>query len=162
MVSTDVWQVEQEAELLTEYGKVCVRWAAVDFKLYQMAAIALNNDLAAQRLIMGNAVSGRQRFEALKDIVGASGFDQTDRAEIFRFADNLLRLQKTRNDIVHSPLLSRLEVTEGKLRWYLVKFDRKGRQIQINLGEVREHVAQVGDLLRQIEDFIDTLIDKYV
>jgi hypothetical protein len=161
LVSTNVWHIEHRQELLILYGKVSVRWAAIDLMLVDILAVELNNRAAAHALIFKSG-AGKSRFEVFKDAIGESRFDQVDRVRILSIMRSITSLMATRNDIIHAPLVTVYSIEGKKITSTLSKIDRKqGRTQPVLIRRIEDHVNAVGKLLDDLEPMAADLNMKY-
>ncbi|NTI03469.1 hypothetical protein G6K88_15710 [Agrobacterium rhizogenes] len=163
MGSTDVWFAERTPELLAEIGKVTVRWAAIDLVLLDISCIALRNHDAAVAIILSGSVAGRQRLEAFNGVIAGSYFNQAERQSILKVTETLRELATKRNAIVHSPLVVSYWVRDRKtFERRLTWVDRKGKQTVVSIGDVKQHVADVGNALDMLEEIATALQEAYL
>lgn len=161
MVSTEVWHVEHHEDLLKLYGKVCVRWAAVDLLLLLVLDTALGNQSAARDLIFNSTGAGRARFDVFNRAIGASKFEQYEREKLLSISSRFAKLLTARNDIVHSPVVMSLSVQGSRIKPHLSRLSRKGEVRDLSLDDVIAHINAVGALQSELEDFSTDLALKY-
>ncbi|MBY2913963.1 hypothetical protein HF206_07490 [Rhizobium leguminosarum] len=162
MVSTDVWHVEHYEELLKEYGRVCIRWAAVDLMFVRLLSVALRGNYEAARdLIFNSAGSGRQRISIFENAIGGSHFEQIDRERILLITRRINDLLGARNDVIHSPLSIAYKVEGKSIRPSVMSTNRRGRERPVSLDAIKEHVALIGHCLSDLESALVDLCLKY-
>ncbi|WP_421594346.1 hypothetical protein [Shinella sp. M27] len=96
MKTANLWQVEGRDGLLEDIGRVTVRWSAIDLYLLWFAELALRNREAATEIILNGSGAGRQRLEAFDRVIGASYFDEKERAELLGITGMLRSLLSER------------------------------------------------------------------
>lgn len=161
MVTTSIWHIEQKPELIEALGRVTVRWASLDLMLVHIAAVALKNMPAAQSCIFGNHNAGHRRFTAFEQIIGASFFEQDERATILSHMARLRSLYSKRNSLTHEPLDGKLTIDGKKLRFDLAFVTREGETREAKLDDIHRHVAEVDIELEALESVWEILVEKY-
>jgi hypothetical protein len=162
MVSMSVWHVEQNPELITELGRVTVRWAALDLLLARIAAVALRNPPAAWSTIFDKSNAGQGRFRVFDRMIGASFFDEDERSTILRHTETLSTLYSVRNSLTHEPLEGRYSIDGKRLNFHLQFISRKGSVKAVSIEDISAHVSAVDDHLVALESVLDHLSEKYV
>ncbi|MCY1243659.1 hypothetical protein D9M68_412940 [compost metagenome] len=161
MVSTDVWHIEHRQELLILYGRVCVRWAAIDLLLVQILRLDLGNRAAAHDLIFNTAGAGKSRIEVFNRAIGASRFRQEERRRILTAIRFVTDLISARNDIIHSPLVTRLSLEGKTITPHLEKMGKSGKQKPVSINKIEAHLAAIGRALGELEELARELELKY-
>jgi len=161
MVSTDVWHIEHRQELLILYGKVSVRWAAIDLLLVQILRLDLGNSAAAHDLIFNTTGAGKNRIEGFNRAIGASRFEQEERRKILTATRLVTDLISARNDIIHSPLVTRLSFEGKTITPHLEKLGKSGKPKPVSIDKIEAHLAAIGRALTQLEELALELELKY-
>lgn len=161
MVTTSVWQIEQKPELITELGRVTVRWAALDLLLVRIASIALKNVPAAQGVIFGESNAGRARFAAFERVIGASFFDEDERSEILARMKEVARIYQARNALTHEPLEGTYSAHGKSLKFRLQFVARDGKKRDAVLADIESHVRAIDEHLEALESILEFLLEKY-
>lgn len=161
MVTTSIWHIEQKPELVSALGRVTVRWASLDLILVHIASVALKNIAAAQSSIFGDHNAGQRRFTAFERIIGASFFEQDERAKILSHMARLRSLYSKRNSLTHEPLDGKLTIDGKKLRFDLAFVTREGETREAKLDDIHRHVAEVDIELEALESVWEFLVEKY-
>ncbi|MEZ0000943.1 hypothetical protein [Sinorhizobium fredii] len=161
MVSTDVWHIEHRQELLILYGKTSVRWAAIDLLLVQILRLDLGNSAAAHDLIFNTAGAGKNRIEVFNRAIGASRFEQEERRKILMVTRFVTDLISARNDIIHSPLVTRLSLEGRTITPRLEKVGKSGKPKPVSIGRIEAHLTAIGSVLSQLEELMLELELKY-
>lgn len=161
MVTTSIWHIEQKPKLIEALGRVTVRWASLDLMLVHIAAIALKNMPAAQNCIFGSHNAGLRRFTVFEQIIGASFFEQEERATILGHMARLRSLYSKRNSLTHEPLDGKLTIDGKKLRFDLAFVTREGRMREAKLDDIDRHVEEVDAELESLESVWEFLVEKY-
>lgn len=162
MTTTTVWHVEQHKDILELIGKVTVRWAALDLLLQDVVYIALANPAVATELIFGSTNAGKQRLEKFDRAIGGSRFSMDQRERLLEISGKFASLLGTRNDIIHSPLITTYSVENAKLRSNLLQIKRTGKASYFSSETVNRHLEQVGALLRSLEALRDEIAEEYL
>ncbi|MBY3106282.1 hypothetical protein RWK44_10440 [Rhizobium sp. 25PS6] len=161
IVSTDVWHIEHRREVLELYGKVSVRWAALDLLLVGVLSIALENRPAAHDLIFNAAGSGKTRLDAFNRAIGASRFTREERAASLELTRKAADLLSARNEIIHAPLVIGLSIDGSKITPTLNKLGRQGKEQPLAVSKIEKHVKAIGDILSKLERLAESLDLKY-
>lgn len=161
MVSTDVWHIEHREPVLLLYGKVCVRWAALDLLLVQILSVALCNSLAARDLIFNGSSFGKNRLDAFNRAIGASRFTEEERSALLALTKKTADLLSARNDIVHAPLVISLSVKGDKIASKLTRISRQGKEHELSIEKIEAHVNAIGSVLGDLEFLAQDLDLKY-
>ncbi len=161
MVSTDVWHVEHREEVLVLYGKVSVRWAALDLLLVQILSIALSNPSAARDLIFNGASFGKNRLETFNRAIGASRFTQDEREALLALSRKTADLLSARNDIVHSPLVINLSIEGNSIVPKLTRISRQGKTTELSITKIKGHIGAIGRVLSDLESLAQDLDLRY-
>jgi len=157
VVSTDIWHVEHHEEVLVLYGKVSVRWAALDLLLVQILSTALSNPSAAQDLIFNGASFGKNRLETFNRAIGASRFTQEEREALLALTKKAADLLGARNDIVHSPLVVNLSLEGNSIVPKLTRINRQRKATELSIKKIKGHIAAIGRVLSDLEDMAQEL-----
>jgi len=161
MVTTSIWHIEQKPELVSALGRVTVRWASLDLILVHIASVALKNIAAAQSSIFGDHNAGQRRFTAFERIIGASFFEQDERAKILSHMARLRVLYRRRNSLIHEPLDSKITVEGQAIHFDLAFVTRDGETKTAKLEDINQHVKDVDTELEALESIWEFLIEKY-
>jgi hypothetical protein len=162
MVNIDVFHVEQKRDLVEAIGKVTVRWASFDHMLTEIVGIVLDNRAAAVDLILTRPGAGRQRVEAFERAIGGSKLEQWERADLLELSGRASQLLAKRNDIVHSPLVTSIELEGTKFSYVIQKMTRKGERKDFDPGDINRHLEDVSLLLVDLENQFLLLAGRYV
>lgn len=162
MITSDLWHVEKQQDLLQDIGCVTVRWATVDLCLLDIAFIALKNREAAVAVVLNGSGAGRQRIEAFNNVIGCSYFEEVERRSILAVTATLTKLLDQRNSIVHSPLIVAYEVRDRRISSRLTKISKRGRQTDVNRNDIIDHIRSIGEILGKLDEMIAELAEKYL
>lgn len=116
---------------------------------------------AAQSCIFGDHNAGQQRFTAFERIIGASFFEQDERAAILGHMRELRSLYRRRNSITHEPLDTNVTTEGRKLRFGLAFVSRDGLRRYAKLDDINRHIEEVDAELEALESIWEALIGKY-
>jgi len=152
MTITSVWFAEGHPEIVTELGRVTVRWSALDIILVEILSSVLESHEAARQIIFSNNNAGRQRFRAFQRIVGSSRLDEHTRKEIFAAMTALSALYGERNAIVHEPLQTEYSADGKRIRASIVAVDRDGKRRKVNIEKLKAHSAAVDVHLHAMDE----------
>jgi hypothetical protein len=161
MVTSMVWQIEHQQELLALYGKVCVRWAALDLQMMLILATCLDNYEAARALIMDGTGAGKARIEEFNRVIGGSKLDQGERQALLDIMNRTSSLLSVRNHIVHAPLVTSYSFDGKKLRLSIKQIDRGGKQKPVSIQTIKAHLSHIGKILDELEEAGLALSSKY-
>ncbi|WPE19978.1 hypothetical protein [Shinella zoogloeoides] len=152
MKPASMWFMDDRPELAAEIGWITIRWAALDLLLVQILGEVLRNRVAAQQIIFAEQNAGQQRFRAFERVIGTSSLDAATRKAIIDRMKQIGVLYRKRNEIVHEPFSSRLQVIDGKLHGRIIALDREGKSKDINIDDFKRHATQVDEHLTFLEE----------
>lgn len=161
MTVTDLHFLDQEDEILREIGRVTTRWAFIDLQMVATLDVALGNKAAAQNIIFEKTNSGRQRFEAFKDCIGASKFEENERKELIDCINDFMPLLRRRNEIVHEPMDIGVTTRGGAVALGVQAMSRKGIRKDVDIEAIRQHVSEVDVLIDRYDGIYMALAGKY-
>ena len=161
MVTTPVWHVEQNTQVVNLIGKVTIRWAALDVLLADLIYIDSQNYALAHDSVFGSRDAGIQRIQRVERAIGSSRFTQEERTAIFEITKKLSSIIGMRNEIIHSPLLPNFAIVGKRLQSDLVQVKRAGHQ-KFSISAVEKHLDGIATLLFDLERTVDQLSNKYL
>lgn len=162
MVTTDLWHIEKNSDLIQAIGKVTVRWATLDMLLLEILSVAIENHALAVDVILTRPGAGRQRIEAFDRAIGGSRLTQLERGGLLELTGRFLKLLGERNDIVHTPLVTSIKVQGKKFAYVTEKLGRKGKRQKLSISSIDQHLKDVGEALAELERAYGALVMRYV
>ncbi|WP_432344648.1 hypothetical protein WMC41_15855 [Shinella yambaruensis] len=158
MITTNLWHLDHQHDMLIELGRLTIRWAEADRLMVGILDATLENRAAAQNIVFAGSNAGQQRFNAFVETIGTSGLPQEERQSIIKHIGRLKSLYGARNALTHEPIFTDIRFDNGKLKFGARSLTRDGSSRPMDVAKIKAHIRKVDAILSDLEDIHDQMV----
>ncbi len=152
IVSGELWHIENDAALVAAMGKVSIRWAAVDRWMMDILTIALGDQAEAAKIMLDTKNAGRRRLMNFDAAIERSDLGAPYQRHLIELSRRFQDLLSARNEIVHTPLVTSLEMRDSAFAFVTEKLGRGGKREKLSIAAIEKHLTDVWDVLSELQD----------